>query len=188
MMNDQNTNALAASYRADLLYYIERAKLGKCPPHWQAYCFGEIAGAKGTDAYPQDGDALLAELHRLVADVPQITNREENVAEIAAYRGKMLFYFDRDYYTLAELVHLPGRDKYSACVYIDADGSRADRLGYAKSIAVQLDNWRNEHNIPFDKSTLPAAPADSDRDEFDTMEEALKYLYTCLDHPDTVLC
>ena len=99
-MKKQSLNALAASYRADLLYYIERAKLGKCPPHWQAYCFGEIAAAKGTDAYPEDGDALLDELHRLVDTVPQITNREESAAEIAAYRGQMLFYFDRDYYTL----------------------------------------------------------------------------------------
>ena len=90
-MKKQSLNALAASYRADLLYYIERAKLGKCPPHWQAYCFGEIAAAKGTDAYPEDGDALLDELHRLVDTVPQITNREESAAEIAAYRGQMLF-------------------------------------------------------------------------------------------------
>ena len=43
--------------------------------------------------------------------VPQITNREESAAEIAAYRGQMLFYFDRDYYTLAELVRLPDRKK-----------------------------------------------------------------------------
>ena len=90
-MKKQSLNALAASYRADLLYYIERAKLGKCPPHWQAYCFGEIAAAKGTDAYPEDGDALLDELHRLVDTVPQITNREESVAEIAAYRGRCSF-------------------------------------------------------------------------------------------------
>ena len=90
-MKKQSLNALAASYRADLLYYIERAKLGKCPPHWQAYCFGEIAAAKGTDAYPEDGDALLDELHRLVDTVPQITNREESAAEIAAYRGQMPF-------------------------------------------------------------------------------------------------
>ena len=74
-MKKQSLNALAASYRADLLYYIERAKLGKCPPHWQAYCFGEIAAAKGTDAYPEDGDALLDELHRLVDTGPPTTNR-----------------------------------------------------------------------------------------------------------------
>lgn len=187
-MNEQKMTALAQSYRADLLYYIERAKLGKCPPHWQAYCFGEIAGAKGTPAYPADGDALLAELRTLVDTVPQQTNREANAAEIATYHGQMLFYFDRDYYTLAELVHLPERGKYSACVYIDADGSRDDRPGYARSIAVQLDEWRRENGIPFDKSTLPAHPADSDKGEFDTMEEALGYLYTCLHYPDSVLC
>ena len=165
-MKKQSLNALAASYRADLLYYIERAKLGKCPPHWQAYCFGEIAAAKGTDAYPEDGDALLDELHRLVDTVPQITNREESAAEIAAYRGQMLFYFDRDYYTLAELVRLPDRKKYGACVYIDADGSRQDRPGYANDIALQVDEWRRENGIPFDKSTIAASPSEADGGEF----------------------
>lgn len=187
-MKQLHTDVLASSYRADLLYYIELAKLGRCTPHWQSYCFGEIADAKGTDSYPQDGDALLAELHRLVAEIPQITNREENAAEIAAYRGKLLFYFDRDYYTLAELVHLPDSGKYSACVYIDADGSRADRPGYAKNIALQLDNWRAQNHVPFDKATLPAAPTDTDKGEFDTMDAALQYLYTCLNYPDSVLC
>ena len=47
---------------------------------------------------------------------------------------------------------------------------------------------RQEQGIPFDKSTLPAHPADSDSGEFDTVEEALGYLYTCLHCPDSVLC
>lgn len=149
------------------------------PAPLQAYCFGEIADAKGTDNYPADGDALLAELRQLVDTVPQITNRDENVAEIATYRGRMLFYFDRDYYTLASCT--PARkDKYSACVYIDADGSSSDRTAYAKNIAVQVDEWRRQNDIPFDKSTIAARPADADGGEFDTMDEALRYLYTCL--------
>ena len=110
------------------------------------------------------------------------------MAEIAAYRGQMLFYFDRDYYTLAELVRLPGRKKYSACVYIDADGSRQDRPGYANDIALQVDEWRRENGIPFDKSTIAARPSEVDGGEFDTMDEALRYLYTCLNFPDSVLC
>ena len=72
---------------------------------------------------------------------------EESAEEIAAYRGQMLFYFDRDYYTLAELVRLPDRKKYGACVYIDADGSRQDRSGYANDIALQVDEWRRENGI-----------------------------------------
>ena len=173
LMNNLNQSALAAAYRADLLYYIERARLGKCPPHWQAYCFGEIAAAKGTPNYPEDGDALLAELHELVEAIPQITNRDECAAEIAAYQGKMLFYFDSDYYTLAEIVHLPGKNKYSACLYIDADGSRDDRPGYAKKIALKLDEWRRENDIPFDGTALPDRPQECDG-EFDTMQEALQ--------------
>ena len=118
----------------------------------------------------------------------QEPEREATLAEIAAYCGRMLFYFDRDYYTLAELVHLPGKDKYSACVYIDADGSSSDRTAYAKNIAVQVDEWRRQNDIPFDKSTIAARPADTDGGEFDTMDEALRYLYTCLNFPDSVLC
>ena len=187
-MENQQMNRLAAAYRADLLYAVERAKQGNCAPCWQDYCMEELAAAKDTGAYPQDGDALQAELQRLTAAVPQITNREAEAAELAAYGGKLLFYLDRDCGTLVELAYLPALGRYSACAYIDEQASRADRPAYARSIAAQLDEWRQEQGIPFDKSTLPAHPADSDSGEFDTVEEALGYLYTCLHCPDSVLC
>lgn len=187
-MENQQMNRLAASYRADLLYAVERAKQGNCAPCWQDYCLEELAAAKDTGAYPQDGDALRAELQRLTATVPQITNREAEAAELAAYGGKLLFYLDCDRGTLVELAYLPAPGRYSACAYIDAQASRTDRPAYARSIAAQLDEWRQEQGIPFDKSTLPAHPADSDNGEFDTVEEALGYLYTCLHCPDSVLC
>lgn len=187
-MENQQMNRLAAAYRADLLYAVERAKQGNCAPCWQDYCMEELAAAKDTGAYPQDGDALQAELQRLTAAVPQITNREAEAAEFAVYGGKLLFYLDRDRGTLVELAYLPAPGRYSACAYIDAQASRTDRPAYARSIAAQLDEWRQEQGIPFDKSTLPAHPADSDSGEFDTVEEALGYLYTCLHCPDSVLC
>ena len=187
-MENQQMNRLAAAYRADLLYAVERAKQGNCAPCWQDYCMEELAAAKDTGAYPQDGDALQAELQRLTAVVPQITNREAEAAELAAYGGKLLFYLDCDRGTLVELAYLPAPGRYSACAYIDAQASRTDRPAYARSIAAQLDEWRQEQGIPFDKSTLPAHPADSGSGEFDTVEEALGYLYTCLHCPDSVLC
>ena len=79
-MENQQMNRLAAAYRADLLYAVERAKQGNCAPCWQDYCMEELAAAKDTGAYPQDGDALRAELQRLTAAVPQITNREAEAA------------------------------------------------------------------------------------------------------------
>ena len=91
-MENQQMNRLAAAYRADLLYAVERAKQGNCAPCWQDYCMEELAAAKDTGAYPQDGDDLRAELQRLTATVPQITNREAEAAELAAYGGKLLFY------------------------------------------------------------------------------------------------
>ena len=48
--------------------------------------------------------------------------------------------------------------------------------------------WRRENGIPFDKSTIAASPSEVDGGEFDTMDEALRYLYTCLNFPDSVLC
>ena len=68
------------------------------------------------------------------------------------------------------------------------DGSSSDRTAYAKNIAVQVDEWRRQNDIPFDMSTIAARPADTDGGEFDTMDEALRYLYTCLNFPDSVLC
>ena len=81
-MENQQMNRLAAAYRADLLYAVERAKQGNCAPCWQDYCMEELAAAKDTGAYPQDGDALRAELQRLTAVVPQITNREAEAADV----------------------------------------------------------------------------------------------------------
>ena len=59
---------------------------------------------------------------------------------------------------------------------------------YANDIALQVDEWRRENGIPFDKSTIAASPSEVDGGEFDTMDEALRYLYTCLNFPDSVLC
>ena len=99
-------NMMKQGYQEDLQDCVARAAKGQCPPWQQDYCFGEIAQAKGTDAYPEEGDTLLAELRRLVDTVPQCTNREADAAEMAALGGKQLFYLSRGN-TLVELVQLP---------------------------------------------------------------------------------
>lgn len=99
-------NMMKQGYQEDLQDCVARAAKGQCPPWQQDYCFGEIAQAKGTDAYPEEGDTLLAELRRLVDTVPQCTNREADAAEMAALGGKQLFYLNRGN-TLVELVQLP---------------------------------------------------------------------------------
>ena len=99
-------NMMKQGYQEDLQDCVARAAKGQCPPWQQDYCFGEIAQAKGTDAYPEEGDTLLAELRRLVDTVPQCTNREADAAEMAALGGKQLFYLSRGN-TLVELVPLP---------------------------------------------------------------------------------
>ncbi len=60
---------------------------------------------------------------------------------------------------------------------------------YGRSIiAVQLDEWRQGRGFPLINPPCPPTPDDSDNGEFDTVEEALGYLYTCLHCPDSVLC
>ena len=104
-------------------------KAGKLRTLLAGLLHGGTRRGKDTGAYPQDGDALRAELQRLTAVVPQITNREAEAAGLAAYGGKLLFYrCDRG--TLVELAYLPAEGRYSACA-IDAQASRADRSAAA---------------------------------------------------------
>lgn len=152
-------NRLAAAYRADLLYAVERAKQGNCAPCWQDYCMEELAAAKDTSAYPQDGDALRAELQRLTAAVPQITNREAEAAELAAYGGKLLFYLDRDRGTLVELAYLPAPGRYSACAYIDAQASRARPPGPTPAASPRsLTNGGRSRGFPLINPLCPPTP------------------------------
>ena len=113
-MKKQSLNALAASYRADLLYYIERAKLGKCPPHWQAYCFGEIAAAKARMPTLRTATHCWTSCTGWWTPCPRSRTARKARRRSPPTAGQMLFYFDRDYYTLAELVRLPDRKKYGA--------------------------------------------------------------------------
>ncbi len=82
-------------------------KAGKLRTLLGGLLHGGTRRGKDTGAYPQDGDALRAELQRLTAVVPQITNREAEAAGLAAYGGKLLFLYLCDRGTLVELAYLP---------------------------------------------------------------------------------
>lgn len=125
-------NMLKQGYQEDLQDCTARAAQGQCAPWRQAYCFGEIAAAKGTDAYPDNGDALLAELRRLVDTVPQVTDRAESAAELAAQGGELLFHSEHGG-ALVELAALPG-GKFDGWAYL---GERES----AGTIAAELKAW-----------------------------------------------
>ncbi len=128
---------LKNGYREDLRDCIRLAECGLCPPWRQSYCFGEIAAAQGTDAYPADGDALLAELRSLTDTVQQITDREESAAELAALGGELLFHCGCDG-ALVELAALPG-GQFDGWVYLD--GAEND----AELIEAELKAWAAAH-------------------------------------------
>ena len=72
-MIDQLQKELSRSYRAELVDCIESARNGQLPPSQQEFCFEEIERLKGTEEYPEDGDALFRQLRAALADRPQIT-------------------------------------------------------------------------------------------------------------------
>lgn len=128
---------LKNGYQEDLQDCIRLAERGLCPPWRQNYCFGEIAAAKGTDAYPADGDALLAELHSLTDTVQQITDREESAAELAALGGELLFHCSCGG-ALVELAALPG-GRFDGWAYLDGAESEATL------IEAELRDWATAH-------------------------------------------
>lgn len=115
-MHQSFHQALANDYRADLLAAIEDAKQGRLPPSKQEYCFGEIARAKGTGAFPPDGGRLLGQLRNILSENQQISELENETAEVTAFGGTLLLFYYLDSHTLLELVEQPNGAGYDSFV------------------------------------------------------------------------
>lgn len=82
----------------------------------QEYCFGEIARAKGTGAFPPDGDRLLGQLRNILSENQQISELENETAEVTAFGGTLLLFYYLDSHTLLELVEQPNGAGYDSFV------------------------------------------------------------------------
>ena len=140
--------ALANDYRADLLAAIEDARQGKLPPSKQEYCFGEIARAKGTGAFPPDGDRLLGQLRDILSEKQQISELDNETAEITASGGTLLLFYYLDSHTLLELVEQPNGAGYDSFVFISSEkhGNNLDKT--AEQMKTVLDEWVNHTTLP----------------------------------------
>ena len=151
-MHQSFQQALANDYRADLLAAIEDAKQGGLPPSKQEYCFGEIARAKGTGAFPLDGDRLLGQLRDILSENQQISELESETAEVTAFGGTLLLFYYLDSHTLLELVEQPNGAGYDSFVFISSEkhGDNLDKTAeqarkYFQPIAQKADDIYNSY-------------------------------------------
>lgn len=184
-MIDQLQKELSRSYRVELVNCIENAQNGQLPPSQQEFCFEEIERLKGTEEYPEDGDALFRQLRAALADRPQIPEEEHEAAEVQEAGGKLLFFFYLDRYTLLELAVQPDGAGYDGFAFISADKHGGELAQTAGKMKDGLDTWVKRAGLP----PVAAAnkPNGTDFCHCDTLAGAVSFLYTALQFPETIL-
>ena len=126
-MNVSINRSLAIAYETDLVEALAKARKGQLSPAQQEYCFEEIGKLKGTQEYPNRGDALLAELREVLCAKPQITDRQQAEKEYAEKGIELLFFMSLDRYTFAEITYLKEIAKYDGRIYINGSKHQNDR-------------------------------------------------------------
>lgn len=187
-MHQSFQQALANDYRADLLAAIEDAKQGRLPPSKQEYCFGEIARAKGTGAFPPDGDRLLGQLRNILSENQQISELENETAEVTAFGGTLLLFYYLDSHTLLELVEQPNGAGYDSFVFISSEKHGDNLHKTAEQMKTALDEWVNHTTLPHGCITAADSPNQVDICRFQPLDTALSFLYTGLRFPESILC
>lgn len=156
---------------------IEDARQGRLSPHWQKVYLEEMRGR---------GDAARMQLllQGAIRSRPQITDEEEARRGLEQAGAKLLFFFERDYKTMAELVFVPRRGIYRVYLALDLCQPAAGVQRDARLIETKLDGWRAEQGICFDKAGQLCYWVGGVRLGFDSLEQALAYLYAMLRRPD----
>lgn len=183
----QMQKALSRSYRAELLDCIDDAQKGQLPPSQQAFCFEEIEKLKGTDEYPEDGDALFRQLRIALACRPQISEEEHQAEEVKEFGGKLLFFFYLDRYTLMELAEQPNGTGYYSFAFISSGKHGNELEQTATKMKASLDSWLEHASLSPSAITDAGKPNETDFCHCDTLAEAVSFLYTALQFPDTIL-
>lgn len=179
--------SIAESYRSDLLDSIDMAKRGQLAPSKQEYCFGEIANAIGTDAFPTDGEWLLQQLKETLSGQKQISELENEILEVNAIGGELLFFYYLDRYTLLELMKHSDGSVFDSFVFICEEKHRDKILETAAEMKAALEEWVEHCVYPHGDISARNQPNQTDFCRYGTLDEALKFLYTALNFPDSIL-
>lgn len=177
---------LARSLREDLLDCIDKARNGLLSPYWQDYCREEIAAAKGTYRYPADGDALVRQLQAAIAATPQITERDQEAAELARLGGRLLFFFYLDRDTFLEIAACPGAG-YDGLVSISPARHGGHLPATAAAMRQALEAWLPTAGFSPEEFASASRPANGDDGRFPTLRDAVTAVYAGLNCPASVL-
>lgn len=183
----QMQKELSRSYRAELVDCIDSARKGQLPPSQQEFCFEEIESLKGTDEYPEDGDALFRQLRMALACRPQISEEEHEAEDVNSFGGKLLFFFYLDRYTLMELAEQPTGTGYYSFAFISSGKHDGKLEQTAARMKAALDSWLEHTSLSPSAITAADKPNGTDFCHCDTLAEAVSFLYTALKFPDTIL-
>jgi hypothetical protein len=100
----------------EVLDCLEDAKRGLLSPYWQAYAEREIDQLRDADgALPQKAEAVVQELHAVLARTPQI-NDKELIRREAAARGNELVYMHQGASVdcFVTILYVPQKGAYTA--------------------------------------------------------------------------
>ena len=180
-------NERADSYRIDLLECIDDAIMGQLPPSRQEFCFEDIESLRGTEDYPKDGDSLFQKLRNVLAHTPQISELENEILEVNAIGGELLFFYYLDRYTLLELMKHSDGSGYDSFVFICEEKHRDKIRETAAEMKAALEEWVEQCVYLHGDITARNQPNQTDFCRYGTLDEALTFLYTALEFPDSIL-
>ena len=188
MMSISFQKKLADSYRVDLLDCIEKAKQGKLAPSKQEYCFDEIEKTKGTDAYPEEGDDLFRQLRNVLSSTGQLSELEQETAEVKAFGGNLLLFYYLDRYTMMELVEQPDGAGYDSFVYISSEHHGNELRRIADQMKAALEDWLCHTFVSHGEVGAADQPNETDICRYQPLDTAISFLYTGLKFPESILC
>lgn len=180
-------NERADSYRLDLLECIDDAIMGQLPPSRQEYCFEVIENLRGTEDYPEDGNLLFQKLRDALAHTPQISELENEIQEVNAIGGELLFFYYLDRYTVLELVKHSDGSGFDSFVFICEEKHRDTIQEIAAEMQEALEEWLKHCVYPHGDISARNQLNQKDFCRYGTLDDALTFLFTALKYPDNIL-
>ena len=161
----------------DWLSAIQDARKGLLSPHWQQAYLEEISSFNCT----QTRQKLLSLLSDAICSRPQISDEEDARRELTQGGLQLLFFFERDYKTMAELTFCPQQNSYTFYLALDQFQVPIQLNQDVQLIASKLDAWCDKAGIIVDKENLPPFfPSDLGSYSFPSLLDAIYALYALL--------
>ena len=187
-MDEDFKKEMQDSTLKEILDSIEDAKNGELSPHWQEHIRREVQHASEGGYLPENSDELLSKLRSSLDSVPQIGDSELNRRQLAASNTELIYdYPSDDYGTLVQITYMPDKRQYTASVFLDPDKAQHDLPGYSKNIEQARWTWIYTMKIDFDEMDVPQCAQLDSSENFDSIKDALKYVFSALRHPETLL-